>query len=486
MAKIMDRECLFSIFMCTRNSEKTLRRAIGSVLRQSNQNWELIIVDNGSDDGSWEIVKEMMEQDGRVKGIHLEENIGWAKGAGLCLNYAKGSYMTFLAADDFFMGDGGLHAVEGCIQAEGPDIVWVGHAQVQIQEKGYILLGGGIPEYKVYGCEDKVNEIFEIMNGLYYNSFFHFIRIGLLEEYGINFFAPFYGDCEGVTEAMCRSCKAVVLDQAIYALTLNTSQTRGGVGWRRNVVQWRSIKRAVCEEGKYSYTKLRYIAIRIFNNNLVRIRGICDGTKELRNEEMNPISKTSLQRLRYVEEVLESPEYNEMFYYAGRGRYVHELLKCMKILYAKCIEDGYSKEEIAQGIKWADRLVLAFYTLRGNCLEKRNVYDKESFRYLREALCHPSNTGMFGFEMLEGMVPYASESISDVWEGIFSRYVGMNMEKIYDLLFLAVRIKRDGDRKQEVLSIVKECADILSSIKEYVPEKDVRQAVDDIKMVALV
>lgn len=486
MAKIMDRECLFSVFMCTRNSGKTLRSALRSVLRQSNKNWELIIVDNGSDDDSWEIIEETMGQDARVKGIHLEKNVGWAKGASLCLDYAKGAYMTFLAADDFFIGDGALHAVERCIQEEDPDIVWVGHAQAQMQEKGYLLLGGDIPEYQVYGGGDKLNEVYEIMNSLYYNSFFHFIRIRLLKEHGIDFFEPFYGDCEGVTEAMCRSCKSVVLDQAIYVLTLNTSQTRGGVGWRRNVVQWRSVKRAVSEQGKYDHAKLQCIAIRIFDNNLVRIKAICEGTRELRNEEMNPISKTPVQRFQYVEDVLESPEFNEMFYYAGREYYVHELLGCLKILYEKCIEDGYSKEDIAQEIKWADRLVLAIYELKGNFLEKRNMFGAESFGYLRQALCHPSNMGMFGFGMLEEMASKSTESIESVWEDIFSRYISLSMEKIYDLLFLAVKMKSACNRWSEVLSIVKECTDILGLIREYASEKDVRQAAEDIKMVAAV
>lgn len=41
-------EILFSIFMCARNAEKTIKRAIDSVLDQTFPEWELIVVDNGS------------------------------------------------------------------------------------------------------------------------------------------------------------------------------------------------------------------------------------------------------------------------------------------------------------------------------------------------------------------------------------------------------------------------------------------------------
>ena len=63
------------------------------------------------------------------------------------------------------------------------------------------------------------------MQSLYYNSFFHFERISFLKENNIDFFEPYYADFEGMTEAMCRAKRMVVVDKALYALTENTSQT---------------------------------------------------------------------------------------------------------------------------------------------------------------------------------------------------------------------------------------------------------------------
>lgn len=472
---------LFSIFMCARNAESTIGRAVDSVLRQTCADWELLIVDNGSTDGTWAQIEDSMRANSRIKGIHLEQGVGWAKGAGLCLERARGNYMIFLAADDFFLGDGGLSAVEKCIETEEADIVWVGHNMVQLDAQSYQVVGGTIPEYKVYDGEDRVNEVFEIMNHLYYNSFFHFIRVELLREHGIDFFEPFFADYEGVTEAMCRAGRMAVLNQAVYALTVNTSQTSGTITWKQNIMQWRSVKNAVCEKGKYSREKLSYIAIRIFNNNMSMIKSIAEGAP-VRDREMNPVSKTALERLQYVEEALEIPEFHEIFYYAGAGYYTDSLFECVKISYEKCREAGYSEQKISQDVKWVDKLLLGFYRYDGEKLVKRTVYDAECFEYIRQALCNEYNAGMFGYELVGEMVSSVTEEVLGIWQEITNAYIECSLKRIYQQLFLAVEIKKRG-RMPEVLEIVKECTELLRQIKQHVPDEDLRQLTQDLKMV---
>lgn len=53
------------------------------------------------------------------------------------------------------------------------------------------------------------------MYSLYYSSFFHFISIELLKNNKIDFYEPYYGDYEGVTEAMCRAVKTVAVNKAL-------------------------------------------------------------------------------------------------------------------------------------------------------------------------------------------------------------------------------------------------------------------------------
>ena len=85
--------------MLTYNRENMVGRAIESVLNQTYQNFEFIIVDNGSTDQSGEIADSYAEKDCRIKVIHIpKSNIGTGRNTGL--DMAKGDYVTFIDDDD--------------------------------------------------------------------------------------------------------------------------------------------------------------------------------------------------------------------------------------------------------------------------------------------------------------------------------------------------------------------------------------------------
>lgn len=89
---------MISVIMPVYNAGKYLREAIESVLNQSYRNLELILIDDGSEDGSGEICNEY-RVDCRVKVIHKEnEGVQLARNDGIKL--ATGEYLTFVDADD--------------------------------------------------------------------------------------------------------------------------------------------------------------------------------------------------------------------------------------------------------------------------------------------------------------------------------------------------------------------------------------------------
>lgn len=81
-------------------AEKTIRRAINSVLKQTFTNFEILIVDNASQDKTAEIIKEIAASDTRVIYIHSNKNLGPAGGRNLAVKQAKGKFVAFLDADD--------------------------------------------------------------------------------------------------------------------------------------------------------------------------------------------------------------------------------------------------------------------------------------------------------------------------------------------------------------------------------------------------
>ena len=90
----------FSIVMAAYNSADTIGRAIASICEQSYENWELIVVDDGSDDSTPEIVRSKAVEDDRIRIVGVDENRGpyWCRNIGI--QHATGEYVTFQDADD--------------------------------------------------------------------------------------------------------------------------------------------------------------------------------------------------------------------------------------------------------------------------------------------------------------------------------------------------------------------------------------------------
>lgn len=89
-----------SVIMLTYNREMFVGRAIESIIAQSFQDFEFIIVDNGSTDHSGKIAEKYAKEDPRIRVIHIpKSNIGTGRNVGL--DAERGNYITFIDDDDF-------------------------------------------------------------------------------------------------------------------------------------------------------------------------------------------------------------------------------------------------------------------------------------------------------------------------------------------------------------------------------------------------
>lgn len=93
---------LVSIITPSYKSAKFIAQTIESVLAQTYQNWEMIIVDDVSPDNSNEIIEEYCKKDSRIKLIKLEKNSGPAVARNRAIEEAEGRYIAFLDADDLW------------------------------------------------------------------------------------------------------------------------------------------------------------------------------------------------------------------------------------------------------------------------------------------------------------------------------------------------------------------------------------------------
>lgn len=90
-----------SVIIPVYNAAPYLRKCLDSVVRQSLKDIEIICVDDGSADGSAEILKEYSLADSRVRYI-FQQNAGPGSARNKGMQYATGKYLSFLDADDFF------------------------------------------------------------------------------------------------------------------------------------------------------------------------------------------------------------------------------------------------------------------------------------------------------------------------------------------------------------------------------------------------
>lgn len=113
---------LLSIVTATYNNAKQLPRFFDSIINQSYQNWELLIVNDGSTDESLEICQAYALRDKRIK-VFSQKNQGQASARNLSLEEIKGSYIAFIDGDDAIKRDTYKSAIELLVSSPCCDIV---------------------------------------------------------------------------------------------------------------------------------------------------------------------------------------------------------------------------------------------------------------------------------------------------------------------------------------------------------------------------
>ena len=90
---------LVSIIVPVYNSEKRIKRCIESIIKQTYQNWELILINDGSLDNSLTICSDYSNYDSRVK-VYSQKNKGVSEARNLGIYHAKGDLICFVDSDD--------------------------------------------------------------------------------------------------------------------------------------------------------------------------------------------------------------------------------------------------------------------------------------------------------------------------------------------------------------------------------------------------
>lgn len=169
------KEGLVSVVIPTYNRKATLERAILSVLSQTYTDWELIIVDDGSTDGTEELVEKYISE--RIHYIKSEVNQGVSKTRNIGIRHAKGEYVAFLDSDDEWVAEK-LEKQLKTMQEKGTKVVYCRFSR-QYGEEGTEIMPHMERTEKLEG-----DIFYELLLGNYIGTPTMLIARDILEEVG--------------------------------------------------------------------------------------------------------------------------------------------------------------------------------------------------------------------------------------------------------------------------------------------------------------
>ena len=170
--------CLVSVIVPVHNTEQYLPHCIESVLNQSFTHFELLLIDDGSTDGSCLICDEYAERDCRVRVFH-EKNGGVSSARNRGLDVARGEFIVFLDADDYVES----HYLEHLMSSDA-DVVLTGMCKFGAKNEKSTP-----KEFSYFGIDELPRHwnILPVINYLYCFSTAKRFRAQLIRENGIRF-----------------------------------------------------------------------------------------------------------------------------------------------------------------------------------------------------------------------------------------------------------------------------------------------------------
>ena len=93
---------MISVVMCTYNGAKFIKEQVDSILQQTEADFELVVCDDCSNDGTWEILQEYASGHDDIRIFRNEQNLGFLKNYEKALGLASGEYIALSDKDDIW------------------------------------------------------------------------------------------------------------------------------------------------------------------------------------------------------------------------------------------------------------------------------------------------------------------------------------------------------------------------------------------------
>ncbi len=205
----------FSVIITTYQRAHLIERALRSLLEQTEGDWEAIVVDDGSTDGTEHIVQRYAADDARIRYVRVDHG-GSAKARNAGVRTARGLFVTFLDSDDAYMPD---HLSSRHAMLLAYSTVQLLHGGVEVVGDPYVI------DKDDHGRRIHINDC--VVGGTFVIRRSLFETIGLFDEVDYAEDTLFYerAEREGVVIARTDHPTYIYHRDAPDALTKNHGQT---------------------------------------------------------------------------------------------------------------------------------------------------------------------------------------------------------------------------------------------------------------------
>lgn len=272
-------ESLITVIIPIYNVEKYLKKCIDSILHQTYQTMEIILIDDESTDESGSICDEYAKKDNRIKVIHKKNGgVSSARNAGL--NNANGKYVAFIDADDYIENNMFEKMINQFEKNEKLDIVVCGTKNVD--EDGNVLKTSNMKVETI----DNVTFLKEILNENKINSVIwdKVFKRDLINKSRFNEKTKISEDLEFVINIIDRINEVEIIPDILYNWLVrkdSATKTKFNDNWKKEII--------ICENiinlTERKYKELKRVAIkRYIRINITCYKKILDYDKYNKQE----------------------------------------------------------------------------------------------------------------------------------------------------------------------------------------------------------
>lgn len=250
-----------SVVVPVYNVKSYLERCVISILTQTYQNFECILVDDGSTDGSGELCDKLAEKYGQIKVVH-QENGGLSAARNTGIRNAKGKYILFMDSDDFYTSKDCFSKLIQRMHETNADIVLFNY--LRYTEEGVCngKCGIAFPNVPVNNQNAGILSQLVFSNAYQSSACIKFLKTDMLIENNLFFEVNRLSeDIEWSAKILALNPKISVCDEAFYAYTVRTGSISTSIGRKTVIDQLHVVKAMLKEYGTFnSELLMNYIA----------------------------------------------------------------------------------------------------------------------------------------------------------------------------------------------------------------------------------